>query len=138
MRKVYNVLRAILGAAEESGIIGRSPCVGIRLGAPRRVEPRFLTVGEIAQLVTTIGERHRALVLLAAYGGLRFGELTGLRVERVDFFRSRLTVEDSIVEVGGLLHRGPTKTGPARMVTLPRFVTEALAAHVAAFPSGTG
>jgi len=138
VRKVYNVLRSILGAAEESGVIGRSPCIGIKLGAPRRVEPRFLSPGEIARLANTIAERHRALVLLAAYGGLRFGELTGLKIDRVDFLRSRLTVQDSIVEVGGHLHRGPTKTGPARMVTLPRFLTEALAAHVAAFPSEDG
>lgn len=62
--------------------------------------------------------------------------LAGLRVGDVDFLRSRLTVAEAIVEVGGRLYRGGTKTGAQRMVTLPRSVTEALAAHLAAFPPG--
>ena len=136
VRKVYTVLAQILRAAEESGLIGRSPCLGVKLPAPVRAEPRFLSPEEIATLAAAIDARYRAMILLAAYGGLRFGEIAGLRVERVDFLRSRLTVEEAIVEVRGELHRGPTKTGPARQVTLPRFVTEAIAAHLAASPAG--
>lgn len=67
---------------------------------------------------------------------MRFGELVALTLPRIDFLRSRLTVVESIVEVGGHLHRGPTKTGPARVVTLPRFVTEDVAEHVKNHPPG--
>ena len=136
VRKVYNVLRSVLKAAEESGLIGRSPCVGISLPPVGRREMRFLSPEEIVLLANEVPERFRALILVAAYGGLRFGEIAGLRVDRVDFLRSRLTVADAIIEVRGKLHHGPTKTGPNRMVTLPRSVIEALAAHVAAFPPG--
>jgi integrase len=136
VRKVYNVLRAILKAAEESGLIGRSPCVAISLPPPDHREMRFLNPEEILRLANEAPVRFQALIVLAAYGGLRFGELAGLRADRIDFLRSRLTVSDAIVEVGGKLHHGPTKTGPNRVVTLPRSVIEAVAAHLSTFPPG--
>ena len=136
VRKVYNVLRAILRAAEESGMIGRSPCVGVSLPPTARREMRFLSPDDIVRLAHEVPERYRALVLLAAYGGLRFGELAGLRVDRIDFLRSRVTVSEAIVEVAGQLHHGPTKTGPNRVVTLPHSVIEALAAHLSAYSPG--
>jgi integrase len=43
---------------------------------------RFLTPVEIARLADTIRPHYRALVLVGAYGGLRIGELAGLRRER--------------------------------------------------------
>jgi integrase len=138
VRKAYNVFRAIMRAAEESNVIGRSPCIGIKLPKAVSNEPRFLSPEELGALADAVPDRYRALVLVGGYGGLRFGELVGLTVPRVDFLRSRLMVVDSIVEVAGLLHRGPTKTGPSRVVTLPRFVTEALAHHVRKYPPGDG
>jgi integrase len=128
------VLRAILKAAEESWLIGRSPCVAISLPPPNRHEMRFLDPEEIVRLAKEVPVRFQALIVLAAYGGLRFG--AGLRVDRIDFLRSRLTVCDAIVEVGGKLHHGPTKTAPNRVVTLPRSVIEAVAAHLSTFPPG--
>lgn len=136
VRKAYNVLSPMMRAAVEAGLIGRSPCLGVRLPAAQAREMRFLHPEEVSRLAGAVPDRYRALVALGAYGGLRFGELAGLRVRDVDFLRSRLTVAEAIVEVGGRLYRGRTKTGPRRMVTLPRFLTEALAAHLAAFPPG--
>ena len=91
---------------------------------------------ELEVLADAVPDRCRALVLVGGYGGLRFGELVGLILPRIDFLRSRLMVVESIVEVGGHLYRGPTKTGPSRVVTLPRFVTEILAEHVMRYPPG--
>jgi integrase len=136
IRKTYNVFRAIMRSAEVSNLIGRSPCVGIKLPKVTRTEPRFLNPEELWALADAIADRYRALVLVGGYGGLRFGELVGLTLARIDFLRARLTVAESIVEVAGNLHWGPTKTGPSRVVTLPRFVTEALAGHVGKYPPG--
>jgi integrase len=43
------------------------------LGPGEREEMRFLTPAEIARLADLIAPRYRALVLVAGYGGLRFG-----------------------------------------------------------------
>jgi site-specific recombinase XerC len=42
-------------------------------------------------LADAIPRRFRALVLVAAYTGLRWGELAGLRVKRVDLLHRRIT-----------------------------------------------
>jgi integrase len=74
-----------------------------------------------------------ALVLVGAYGGLRIGELAGLRRSRVDLLRGTVEVAEIITEVGGRLHMGPPKTRASRRtVGLPRAVVEELATHLAA------
>lgn len=126
---------AIFATAEEAGILSRSPCRGVKLPPTDQRNPRFLSPEDLAILAEAHPKRYRALILFAGYSGLRFGEVVGLRLERVDFLRSRVTVTDTIVEVAGHLHRGPTKTGRGRLVTLPRFVTEQIAAHLSLYPS---
>jgi integrase len=74
------------------------------------------------------------LVLVAAYGGLRIGELAGLRRARIDIPRSRVDVAEIVVEVAGVLTYGQPKTRAGRRsVTLPRTVVNALNDHLADF-----
>jgi integrase len=75
-----------------------------------REEMRFLTPAQVATLADAIDPRYRALVLVGAYGGLRIGELAGLRRSRVDLLRGTVTVAEIVVEVRGVLHIGPPKT----------------------------
>lgn len=76
----------------------------------------------------------RALVLLGAYGGLRFGELAGLRRGRVDVLRSRVSVRETLVDVNGELSFGEPKTKRSRRdVPLPRTITRELEAHLERF-----
>jgi integrase len=98
----------------------------------KREEMRFLTPAEVAALAEAIHPRYRALVLVGAYGGLRIGELAGLRRSRVDLLRGTVQVAEIVVEARGALHMGPPKTRASRRtVGLPRFVAEELAAHLA-------
>jgi integrase len=99
---------------------------------------RFLTPGEIVDLADAIKPSYRALVLVGAYGGLRIGELAGLRPERVDLLRGTVTVAEVVTEVRGTLFFGPPKTRAARRtVGLPLFVVRELEAHLAgAVPTG--
>jgi integrase len=86
--KAYRLLSRILGAAVEAGYLLRNPCTVKGAGQERAPEMRFATVAQVAALADAIGPRYRALVLVAAYGGLRWGELVGLRVTRVDLLCS--------------------------------------------------
>jgi integrase len=79
-----------------------------------REEMRFLTPAEVTTLADAIKARYRALVLVGAYGGLRIGELAGLRRGRVDLLRGTVTVAEIVVEVRGVLHIGPPKTRASR------------------------
>ena len=89
---------------------------------------------QVAALAEAIDPRYRALVLVAAYGGLRWGELVGLRVRRVDLLHGRVTVAEQVAEVNGRLIPGPPKTEAGRRtVTLPAVAAVALAEHLAEF-----
>jgi integrase len=98
-----------------------------------REEMRFLTPAEIVDLAEAIHARYRALVFVGAYGGLRMGELAGLRRSRVDLLAGAVTVAETPTEVKGKLIAGPPKTRAGRRtVGLPPFVVRELKAHLAA------
>ena len=82
--KAYQLLGRTLTAAVNADMIARFPCRAVRLPKIERDEMRFITPAEVARLADAIDPRYRALVLLGAYGGLRMGELAGLRRGRVD------------------------------------------------------
>jgi integrase len=82
--KAYQLLGKVLAAAVDAGYLAQSPCRNVPLPKIEREEMRFLTPAEIVDLAEAIHPRYRALVFVGAYGGLRIGELAGLRPSRVD------------------------------------------------------
>ena len=94
---------------------------------------RFLTPTEIVHLAEVIHPRYRALVFVGAYGGLRIGELAGLRRGVSICCGAAVTVAEIVTEVKGKLFFGPPKTRAGRRtVGLPPFVVRELQAHLAA------
>ena len=74
------------------------------------------------------------LVLVGAYGGLRIGELAGLRRARIDPDRGTVTILEIATDVSGRLVAGPPKTRAARRtVSLPAPVAEELERHLATY-----
>ena len=85
-------------------------------------------------MAAAIDPRYKAAVLLAAYGGLRAGELFGLRAKRVDPLRRTVTIAETLVDVGGHPYFGPPKTRAGhRTIPLPRVAAEPLAEHLVTY-----
>ncbi|MBW3589871.1 MAG: site-specific integrase [Actinobacteria bacterium] len=87
-RQVVRILRCVLDDCVERGLIASSPFRSLRRIALPRVSSSsclFLTPSEVSRLASAIEPRFRALVLVAAYLGLRWGELAGLLRSAVDF-----------------------------------------------------
>lgn len=143
--KAFQLLSACLDAAVDAELLAKTPCRNVDLPKLEREEMRFLTPGEVGDLADAMDPRYRALVLVGAYGGLRIGELAGLKRDRVDLLRGTIDVALTAVEVHGALTYNPPKTKAGRRkVTLPRSVTDELATHLAShdsewvFPSPEG
>lgn len=135
--KAAQILGKILSAAVDAGMLRVNPADRVRLPRVEQSEMRFLSPDEIATLAVTIDPRYSALVLLGAYGGLRAGELFGLRTHRVDTLHRRVEVAEIVVEVSGHHHVGPPKTSAGRrQVPTPEFVAERLADHIATYCDG--
>lgn len=132
VQKCHQVLSKAMQAAVAVELIKSNPCASTPLPKVEREEMRFLIPAEVATLADAIDKRYRSLVLVGAYGGLRAGELFGLRHKRLDLMRGRVDVAEILVEVRGHHHVGPPKTRAGRRsVPLPRFVVDELMAHVA-------
>jgi integrase len=130
IRSTYFLLQANFKAAVESRYIGRSPCLGVKLPRPVVREMLFLSAEEVKRIGTAVPEQYRALIYLLAYGGLRWGEAAALRRKRVNVLRRRVEVSESLSDVDGQLHFGPTKTHQARQVALPKSLNETLKSHL--------
>jgi integrase len=137
-RQVHAITRTIFRSAVHDRLIPETPFANIKLPAVQRGKVEPPSMAQVRAIVDAAPERLRALVILAAVTGLRSGELLGLTVDRVDFLRREVRVEQQLVYVPGQPpYIGPPKTPESlRVVPVPAFAIDALAAHLAAFPAG--
>jgi len=137
VRVSFAVLRAVLNAAVDDGLITSSPCARVTLPEIVREQLVPLTPGQVRLLADTITPRYRALVLLAGGTGLRLGEALGLTLDRVDWLRRSVKVDRQLV--GRPPTFGPVKcSSSVRVVPAPTFVLDELSAHLRRWPAGPG
>jgi len=135
--KAAQLVSKALGAAADERLITRNPAAGLPLPRVEVEEMRFLAPAEVAALVEAIDPRYRTWALTAAYSGLRFGELAGLRRSRLDLLRRRIEVFEIVVEVRGHHYFGPPKTRAGRRsVPIPAFLADELALTAGALDPG--
>jgi integrase len=137
--KPYRLLKTIMNTAVDDGMIRRNPCRIKGAGQEKSPERPVLTIRQVFALADAIERRYRALILLAVFGSLRWGELAALRRHHIDTRSGTLRVEVSVVELtDGSLVTGPPKSEAGnRIVTLPGFLLSEITTHLDQFtPSG--
>ncbi|MFM1724045.1 tyrosine-type recombinase/integrase [Rhodococcus sp. PAM 2766] len=133
----YSLLRTILNQALDDELIAANPCRVKRAAVKRRVlEPIALSAAEVRELSAAMPERWRALVLVAGFSGLRWGELVALR--RSDFVlkadECSVTVSRAVVRMKGEFVIGAPKSRAAlRTVPLPSALRPIIAALIEEF-----
>lgn len=125
VRQIYRVLSLILDQAVLDGRLGRNPAQQVKLPRVRRGEPVFLSAEQVGRLVDAAGSDGLSIRVLALTG-LRFRELAGLRVKRVDVARRRLVIAEGLSEVGGRVVWSSPKTHRTRSVPVPRSLMSGL------------
>ena len=134
VRQAHWLLSAIMNTAVEAGLIARTPCIGVKLPRIARREKLFLSADQVRTLADVIDPRYRTLVLVLAYGGLRWGEAAALRRKHCDLVRSRVHVMESLSDVSGTFYWVPTKTYQQASVVVPAFLRDLLAAQLRGMP----
>ncbi len=130
-RKNLFALRALLDAAVAQNKVRTNVTKSVRVPAEPRHEQRFLNQDEVTRLAAAVGSRYRCMVLVGAYGGLRFGEVVGLRRKNINMLRNTVSVTDTLVDTHKTWHLGPPKTKASRRtVTLPASVMRELDEHL--------
>ncbi|MFC6091529.1 tyrosine-type recombinase/integrase [Saccharothrix lopnurensis] len=130
---VVTLLSMLLGDAVDEGLIGANPCRRLRVDTGDHDERPHASPWQVRTIAQRCSPATAVLVVTAAYTGLRWGELAGLRRHRVDLTRGTITVDPkdgALQEVNGRLELGPPKTkASARTVHLPPFLVELLKTH---------
>ncbi len=131
--KAYRLLRAILMTAVDDDTIARNPC-RIR-GAQNEPSPErpVLSAQQVLQLAGRVPARFSAMVLVAAFASVRWGEAAALRRRDVDLNAGSVYVRRSFSErsTGELIIGPPKSRAGVRVVALPRPIVVALAEHLA-------
>lgn len=130
VRNVYAVLRTAMAKGVRLGMVKVNPCADVDLPRAHREEMLFLTAEEVRALAERIDPHYRVLIYMAAYTGLRAGELAGLQRQDVDLLRGVIHVRRALKDVNGVLRPGPTKTHAQRTVSLPAFLRTMLHEHL--------
>ncbi|MCU1426081.1 MAG: Integrase, Lambda phage type [Actinomycetia bacterium] len=133
--KSYRLLRSVLNTAVDDGLLIRNPCRIAGAGQERSAERPLVTPEQVLALADVIEPRYRALVVLAATGGLRLGELLALRRGDVDLAQGSVQISVQAVQLrdGTRLTTPPKTHAGIRAVALPTIATDALAEHVERF-----
>lgn len=134
--RVYSFVSSAFNAAVRDGVIDRTPCtVRGASNAPRATPKTIASPEEVAALMQAVPDRYRALVLVAAWGGLRSGELRNLRRVDVDVEAGTVAVHDQVQNVRGqgLVVRDVKTAAARRVVSLPAAVMRVLEAHLRQF-----
>jgi integrase len=126
--RAHGVLSGILADAVKAKRLAANPAKGVE-NLPRKTARRhvYLSADDVRRLAEESNE-HRALVLVLAYCGIRWGEAVALRVRDVEFLRRRLSIHENAVQLGVGHAVGPTKGRTARSVPVPAFVLDELSA----------
>ena len=160
VRHAHAVLHQILGLAVRSKRLRSNPASDVPLPAMTPTDKVFLDPAEIDRLgraadylTATVRSRISAgkaseipadwsaldapmsdnglALRVLGLCGLRFGELAGLRVSRVDLDRRRLVIDTAVAEVSGRVVVGAPKNRKTREVPVPAALVAPLRARIA-------
>ena len=135
--KAYRLLRQILQSAVDDRLLRENPCRIKGAAVERSSERQIPTVEQVLKLADAVPPRYRALVLVAAFAGLRRGECWGLARRHIDLAATppTITVERSRVPTDsqGFLFQPPKTVAGHRRISLPDLLTDELRRHLDLF-----
>ncbi|MDJ0361537.1 site-specific integrase [Rhodococcus sp. H29-C3] len=131
----YGLVRTIMATAASDGKITVNPCHIRGAGSAKRVHKiRPATLPELTALTEAMPAQYRAMILLASWCAMRFGELTELRRRDVDLTDEVIRIRRAVVRVGGEFVVGdPKSDADTRDVAIPPHLVPAIEAHLAEF-----
>jgi integrase len=129
--QAYGLLHAILATAVSDQLIPANPANLQRaMNPPTKRQPVILDISEVTTLADTIKpERMRALVLVLAWTGLRWGEAIELERRDVAEGAKAIRVSRAVTHRDGC-RRDTPKSGKGRSVIVPPHIRADLLAHL--------
>jgi integrase len=132
VKRNYEVIRAMFGYAVRNDWLARNPCRNIKLPPVDGTRRHDLLPDEVSRIASHVAVEYRSMVWIGAALGLRWSEVAGLRVGRLDLGEGRLSVSEAIVRgIGGRNVFGPPKSRAGnRTMFMPAAIVAMLSAHL--------
>ncbi|MGO9162738.1 MAG: tyrosine-type recombinase/integrase [Streptosporangiaceae bacterium] len=134
--KAYRLLHAIfVTACDDDRLVRRNPCRIEGAGVEHSPEREIASLPVVFAVADALPVRYRAMVLLATFAGLRWGELAGLRRENIDLEAREIRIVETTAELdkGGLLPETPKSRAGRRTVAFPAELVPELRWHLERF-----
>lgn len=140
--QAYRLLHTIMADAVRDEVVRHNPCVLKGASQVRAIERTRATLEQLDTIAANMPERYAALIHVAAWSGLRFSELAGLRRRDVLLVLSednqvcyRLNVDKQTYKIRGKLYEdaAPKTDAGRRAVYLPTHLTDVLTSHMERF-----
>jgi integrase len=136
----YRFMRAVLNTAVQDGAIARNPCQIRGAGVDRAAERPVASPPEVTALIEAIAPRYKAAVALAAWCGLRRGEILGLHRDDFDIDSGTVTVRRTRTELLASHERfdsAPKTDAGYRTVAVPPHILPLVVDHLEKFAGAT-
>lgn len=127
VRRMMSALKKILF----DGMKHRSPAKDITLPTPEKVIYRLLTDKEMEQIQSDVkGTRDEPVILLAAWCGLRRGEIFALKWDDIDWNTNMIRIDESrcITDNNNYIDKRPKSENGLREVIAPEYLMDLLEA----------
>jgi integrase len=134
--KAYRLLHAIFEtAAEDDRIIPRNPCHIDGAGKEESDERQIVPLPVVFEIAKAVPARYHALVLLATFADMRWGELAGLRRENLDLDACEISIKETLSQPdkGALRTDTPKSQAGKRTVSFPAEIAPEIRWHLERF-----
>lgn len=128
----YRFIRSVLTVATNDVLIPRNPCQIKGAGSDTAQERPIATAAQVAELIEATTPRYRAAVSLAAWCGLRRGEVCALLTDDVDLSALEVRVHQNwaeLLESPEKWLKSPKSRAGKRTVTIPPHIVPILREH---------
>ena len=131
VKRNYEVVRAMFGYAVRNDWLARNPCRNVKLPLVDGTRRHDLTPEDVVRIASHVAVEYRPMIWIGATLGLRWSEVAGLRVGRLDLVDGKLSVVETIVRgIGGRNVFGPPKSRAGkRTMFMPTAIVTMLSAH---------
>ncbi len=125
--KIMVILNRIMDEALKNKLITSNPCAQLRRLKKEEYVPNVYTDKEIMFLLGAIqGTMDEIAVVLAAYLGLRRGEVFGLRWSDIDFKTGMISISETITRFDRYVTKDPKSAAGIRTIKAPQFIMDLL------------
>ncbi|MGH3647510.1 MAG: tyrosine-type recombinase/integrase [Micromonosporaceae bacterium] len=116
---------------KEDELVRENPCRIKGYDRYHTPERSTATVEQVHKLASAMPARYAALIIVAAYSGLRWGELVALRRSDLDLSARTIRVTRKLAKLRqGLVYGAPKSEAGKRTVTLPAVAVPVLTEHL--------